>query len=85
MKLNIFGYQFSIKRAKKSLLAEQGKKALIDKSLNEIFKALDEIENRGLKYSEYRVQKLSNLSINTVKKYRVEIADYREKYNRSLI
>ena len=84
MKLNIFGYQFSIKRAKNSL-AEQGQKALTDKSLNDIYKALDEIENRGLKYSEYRVQKLSNLSINTVKKYRDEIADYRAKHSRSLI
>jgi hypothetical protein len=83
MKINLFGYEFSIKKGKSSL-AKQGQKALKDKSLEAIHKALDEIENRGLKYSEYRVQKLSKISINTVKKYRDEIAHYRAMHKRDL-
>ncbi len=85
MKLNIFGYEFTIKRGESNPLAAQGQKALKDKSLTSIYKALDEIENRGLKYSEYRVQKLSGISINTVKKYREEIEAYRSQISRSLI
>lgn len=88
MELKIFGYKFSIKKANEKQgfdLAKQGQKALTDRSLNAIYKALDEIEGRGLKYSEYRVQKLSKLSLNTVKKYRDEITIYREKNSRSLV
>jgi retron-type reverse transcriptase len=83
MKINLFGFEFSLTKTKNNL-AKQGQKALKDKSLEAIHKALDDIENRGLKYSEYRVQKLSNLSINTVKKYREEIALYRANNNRDL-
>jgi hypothetical protein len=83
MKINLFGFEFTIKKGKNSL-AVQGQKALKDKSLEAIHKALDEIENRGLKYSEYRVQKLSGLSINTVKKYREDIALYRADNSRDL-
>jgi retron-type reverse transcriptase len=83
MKINLFGFEFSLNKTKNNL-AKQGQKALKDKSLEAIHKALDEIENRGLKYSEYRVQKLSNLSINTVKKYREEIALYRANNSRDL-
>jgi len=84
MKLKIFGYEFSFTKHKNNL-AKQGQKALTDRSLERIYQALDEIENRGLKYSEYRVQKLSKISINTVKKYRVEIAEYRVKNARTLL
>lgn len=84
MKLKLFGYEFTLKKEQNSF-AQQGQKALTDKSLKSIYKALDEIENRGLKYSEYRVQKLSNLSINTVKKYRAEITTYRAEHSRSLV
>ena len=88
MKMKIFGYEFTFKKAEQGqgqALAKQGQKALTDKSLTAIYTALDEIENRGLKYSEYRVQKLSELSINTVKKYREEIELYRAKHSRSLL
>lgn len=84
MKLNIFGYEITIKSEGKTL-AKQGQKALKDRSLTKIKSALDEIENKGLKYSEYRVQQLSGVSLNTVKKYRSEIEAYRSKISRSLI
>jgi len=83
MKIKIFGYEIGIKKESDKLEAI-GAKAKIDKSLGSIYQALDEISNRGLKYSEYRVQKLSGLSLNTVKKYRDEIAQYRAKNSRDL-
>jgi len=88
MKWKIFGYELSLTKLsekKGETLAKQGQKALTDKSLTAIYSALDEIENRGLKYSEYRVQKLSGISINTVKKYRTEIEEHRAKNSRSLL
>lgn len=85
MKIKIWKYEFSLKRADQNSLAAQGQTALRNRSLTSIYRALDEIENKGLKYSEYRVQKLSGLSLNTVKKYRPEIEAYRAKNNRSLL
>lgn len=85
MKIKIFGYTFSVSHNEDNSLSKQGSAAKIDNSLTAIKSALDTIENRGLKYSEYRVQKLSGLSINTVKKYRIEIAEYRAKISRALI
>jgi len=83
MKLKIFGYEIGITKESDKLEA-MGAKAKTDKSLSSIYQALDEISNRGLKYSEYRVQKISGISLNTVKKYRAEIAQYRAEHSRDL-
>lgn len=81
MKINLFGYEIALTKegetpAKK--LAKQGAEAKRSASWKKIREALDQIERRQLKYSEYRVQQISGLSINTVKKYRKEIEAYRE-------
>ena len=83
MNINLFGYEIGINK-KSEKLENLGSKAKIDNSLNAIKSALDTIENKGLKYSEYRVQQLSGVSINTVKKYRSEIEEYRTTISRSL-
>jgi len=84
MKIKILGYEITLTKERDSL-STQGANAKIEKSLESIKKALDEIENKGLKYSEYRVQKLSGISINTIKKYRTEIDSYRSEISRSLL
>ena len=84
MKINLFGYEIEL-RKKSETLNEKGASAKKKKSWSSITKALDEIENRGIKYSEYRVQQISGVSINTIKKYRPEIERYRKQISRSLI
>jgi len=83
MKIKIFGYEIAFQK-ESDKLEHIGARAKADKSLSSIHKALDEINNKGLKYSEYRVQKLSGVSLNTVKKYRDEISEYRAKISRDL-
>jgi len=84
MKINLFGYEIQLQK-KSEALSTKGASAKREKSWESIVKALDEIENRGLKYSEYRVKQISGVSINTVKKYREKIEEYRAKNSRSLI
>jgi len=84
MKVTVFGYEITIGKQSEPL-QEKGAKAKRQQSWEKIEKALDEIEARGLKYSEYRVQQISGVSINTVKKYRSEIEQYRQQNSRSLI
>lgn len=83
MKLKLFGYEIKLTKESEKL-ENLGRQAKIESSLNAIKLALDTIENKGLKYSEYRVQQLSGVSINTVKKYRTEIEEYRSTISRSL-
>lgn len=83
MKINLFGYEIGIQKESETL-SKRGATAKKDQSWKAIRTALDTIENQGLKYSEYRVQQLSKKSINTVKKYRSEIEEYREQNSRSL-
>lgn len=84
MKWTIFGYEIEVKKTDNKTLAEQGSEARREASWTKIETALTEIEAKGLKFSEYRVQKLAGVSINTVKKYRDEIAEWRKKNSRAL-
>lgn len=86
MKLEFFGYVIEIKKKdeaeqkhEQQELSEQGARAKRDKSREKIDRALQEIRDKQLKYSEYRVQQISGLSINTIKKYRGYIEAERDK------
>jgi hypothetical protein len=83
MKLNIFGYEFTLIPESETLQA-QGARTKKKQSWKKIKKVLDDMERRHVKYSEYQLQQQSGLSINTVKKYRGEIEEYREKIRVSL-
>jgi len=51
----------------------------INTSLKKITEALEKMEAKQVKYSEYALQKESGVSINTIKKYRAEIDTIRSK------
>jgi len=76
-KIKIFGYIITIeKEGEKQQKAVQTK---INTSLKKITEALERMEQKQIKYSEYALQKESGVSINTIKKYRNEIDIIRSK------
>ena len=83
MKFTLFGYEFGVEKPTEKL-HEQGSKAKREQSWQKISSALDEIESRQLKFSEYRIQQISGVSINTVKKYREQIKAYRDSQSGGL-
>lgn len=78
MKISLFGVEIEIKK-KEEPLYKKGVEAKKKQSWEKIEKALEEIEKKQKSFSEYQIQKLSGVSINTVKKYREEIKKWREK------
>lgn len=80
MKFKIFGKIIEIK-AKNKELYEYGAEAKRKKSVEKIENALKIMKNSKYKYSEYRLKKISGLSINTIKKYREHIKKWRENNN----
>lgn len=82
MKLKIFGFTITNEENK---LALNGARAKTDTTKEKLISALQEIENKQLKYSEYKLQKISGVSINTIKKYREFIEEQRELVNRKLL
>lgn len=83
MKFNIFGYELTLIPQSETLQA-QGARTKKKQSWEKIKDTLDDMEKRHVIYSEYQLQKESGLSINTIKKYRSQIAEYREKIRVSL-
>jgi hypothetical protein len=83
MKFNIFGYKFRLIPESQTLQA-MGARTKKKQSWDKIKETLDDMERRHAPYSEYQLQKQSGLSINTVKKYRSEIEDYRKQIRISL-
>jgi len=77
MKVNLFGLKIEINEKQK--LSELGSAAKVEQSKKKIFEAYEEIQKKQLKFSEYRLAKISGLSINTIKKYRDYIDDIRSK------
>lgn len=76
-KIRIFGYIITIeKEGEKQQKAAQAK---VNTSLKKITEALQRMEAKQIKYSEYALQKESGVSINTIKKYRDEIDSIRSK------
>jgi len=85
MKLDfsLFGYEFSLHKKKKKLHT-MGAEAKTAQAWQKIQDSLEQIEKQQLKYSEYRLQKISGVSINTIKKYRQQIAKYRSEAKTNL-
>jgi hypothetical protein len=83
MELNFFGYEFKVGKQKPKL-HDLGATAKKEQAWKNIKDGLDHINQYQIEYSEYRLQKLSGVSINTIKKYREQIAEYRTKYSISL-
>jgi len=74
-KIRIFGYIIKIeKEGEKQQKAVQTK---INTSLKKITDALKLMEAKQVRYTEYALQKESGVSINTIKKYRIEIDNIR--------
>ena len=72
IKFTIFSYKITIeKRDEKQKRASEAKRKVV---LQKIEKALQKMKDDDVKYSEYKLQKYANVSINTIKKYRDEIA-----------
>lgn len=83
MKFKIFG--FTISNENNDLeLASLGARAKTTTSKEKISQALKEIERKQIKYSEYKLQKQSGLSINTIKKYRKFIEQEQKRINKTL-
>ncbi len=83
MKFNIFGYKFTLIPESETLQA-QGARTKKKQSWEKIKEALVHMERRHASYSEYQLQQQSGLSINTIKKYRSEIEEYRKQIRISL-
>lgn len=83
MQFNLFGYKFSFSKETRKL-QNIGAEAKVEQAWLKIQSALDQIDRHQIDYSEYRVQKISGVSINTIKKYRDKIAKYRGEANSNL-
>ena len=79
MKLNLFGNKIIITSGKES--NKKGTEAKRKKVIEKLKEALEIMKNSHYKYSEYKLQKISKLSINTIKKYRIEIEKIRKEIN----
>ena len=80
MKLSLFGFEVEITKQKdKKRLYELGAGAKRKQSWDKIESALKELQKSQKSMSEYQIQKVSGVSINTVKKYRKEIQEWKEK------
>ena len=80
MKLSLFGFEVEITKQKdKKCLYELGAGAKRKQSWDKIESALKELQKSQKSMSEYQIQKVSGVSINTVKKYRKEIQEWKEK------
>jgi len=71
MKITLFGYEFIVQKA--HALQQMASEKKVNTSLKKIKEALERMEQKQTKYSEYALQKESGVSINTIKKYRAEI------------
>lgn len=83
MKFDIFGYTFKVGKQKDELYM-LGADAKREQVWQKIKNGLDHMNQYQLDYTEYRLQKVSGVSINSIKKYRDRIEEYRAKYSLSL-
>ena len=83
LNFNLFGYEFSLHKKKKKLHTI-GAEAKAAQAWQKIQNGLEQIDRQQLDYSEYRLQQVSKVSINTIKKYRKRIAKYRGEANTNL-
>jgi len=75
MKISFFDFEFTIQ--KKNKLSEKAAQAKKEQAWSKIKKALEAEKKEGKIFSEYKIQKISGVSINTIKKYRKDIKNFR--------
>jgi len=83
MEFTIFGKTFFIGYLKEKEAPKKALKALMSNTQKKIQKALISMIENEVKYSEYALQKESGVSINTIKKYRKEIEQYKKSFSES--
>jgi len=76
-KIRILGYEISISKVNE--LQKIASAAKSNTVLKKIEDALIFMNKNKIKYTEYALQRNSNVSINTIKKYRLEIDKIRMK------
>lgn len=77
IKLKFFGYKITIeKEGEKQKKATQAK---VNATMQKIKQGLETLKKENVKYSEYKLQKITGLSINTIKKYRSYIQDLQKQ------
>jgi len=74
----LFGYKFRLIPESKTLQAIGARTKKLQ-SWDKIKETLNDMESRHMQYSEYQLQKQSGLSINTIKRNRSEIEEYRKQ------
>ena len=76
-KFKFFGYKITIeKEGEKQKKATQAK---ISTTMKKIERGIKNLQKKNVKYSEYKLQKETGLSINTIKKYRSYIQTLQSK------
>jgi len=75
-KIQILGYEITISKVNE--LQKMASAAKSNTALKKIENALISMNENEVKYSEYALQKESGVSINTIKKYRLEIEKIRK-------
>jgi len=85
MKIKLFGKTFFIGYKEENKKPNEAIKRLQINTQNKIKKALFYMIYENIDYSEYKLQKISKVSINTIKKYRKEIETYKEGIKNSIM
>ncbi len=77
IKIKLFSYKITIeKEGEKQKKATQAK---VNATMQKIKQGLENLQEKNIKYSEYKLQKETKLSINTIKKYRSYIQDLQKQ------
>ena len=78
MEFSIFGVKISIGDSHKTELSKSGAAAKKATTKQKLKKSLQQMQEQNIKYSEYKLQQISGLSINTIKKYRNYIEELKK-------
>ena len=87
MKFNFLGYEFNFSKVENinKEKTQRATEAKIEKTLNTLESAISKIIADNGKLTNYNIQKVSGLSINTIKKYKKEKEDLIEKLSKNTI
>lgn len=78
MEFSFFGIKITIGDSRKTALSKSGAAAKKETTKQKLSNALQQMQNQNIKYSEYKLQQMSGLSINTIKKYRIYIEELKK-------
>jgi hypothetical protein len=77
--MKLFGFEITRTKSKGTELAKAGTVSRQENVKKKLIEGIREIKEKELKYSNYRLQKITNVSINTIKKYKDFINQELEK------